>query len=160
MRKSMFLGLIMILFSGLVVATASAQNLVCWELQHELLGIQPIELKVSVLDMGNGNYVLVGTATTATVTDPPSIIKRVVTGGAVVMEPDKIEVSLNASDIADRPTTTAVEGLAVADYHLLLDATLNGTFQGVNLHFPLASDTETTTITGSIEGNVALVDCN
>jgi len=160
MRKSMFLALITLLFSVLIVATASAQNLVCWELQHGLVGIQPVELKVSAMDMGNGNYVLVGSTYTTTVTDPPTTIRRVITGGAVVMESDKIEVSLNASDISDRPTTTAVEGLAVADYHLLLDATLNGTFQAVNVHFPVASDTETSAITTSLEGNVVLVDCN
>jgi len=160
MRKSMLLGLITLLFSGLLIATASAQTMVCWQLQHELLGIQPILVKVSVLDMGNGNYAMVGSTFTTTVTDHPTTIRRVVTGGAVVMEPDKIEVSLGATDISDRAATTEVEGLAVADYHLLLDDTLNGSYQAVNVHFPVSSDTETSVISSSIEGNVVLVECN
>ncbi|MBI4776073.1 MAG: hypothetical protein HY788_18170 [Deltaproteobacteria bacterium] len=160
MRKSMFLALITMLFSGLLVATASAQTMACWQLQHELLGIQPILVKVSVLDMGNGNYAMVGSTYTTTVTETPQINRRVVTGGAVMMEPDKIEVSLSSSDISDRPATTDVEGLALADYHLLLDATLNGSYQGKNVHFPVSSDTESSTITDSIAGNAVLVDCN
>ena len=160
MRKPMFMVLITILFTVLIAATASAQTLVCWELEHELLGIQPIVYKVSVLDMGHGNYTLVGSSYTTTVTDPPKTIRRVVTGGAVAMEADKIEVSLSTTDISDRPATTAVESLAVSDVHMLLDSTLNGTFHIVNVHYPVSSDTESSVITRSHEGSVSLVDCN
>ena len=160
MRKPMFMVLITILFTGLIAATASAQSLVCLELQHELLGIQPIVYKVSVLDMGNGNYALVGSSYTTTVTHPPTTIRRVITGGAVVMEADKIEVSLSTTDISDRAGTTAVESLAVSDVHMLLDSTLNGTFHIVNVHYPVSSDTESSVIATSHEGSVSLVDCN
>jgi hypothetical protein len=160
MRKSMFTALVTILLSGLIAATASAQMLVCWELQHELLGIQPIVYKVSGLDMGNGNYSLVGSSLTTTITNPPTTVRRVITGGAVVMEANKIEVSLSTTDISDLPATTVAESLAVSDVHMVLDATLNGTFHIVNVAYPVSSDTESSIVTTSHEGNVSLVDCN
>jgi hypothetical protein len=159
MRKTMFMALIAILFSGLIAATAPAE-MVCWELQHGVVGIQPIVYKVSVLDLGNGNYTLVGSSYTTTVTNPPATMRRVITGGAVVMEPDKIEVSLRTSDISDRPATTVVESLAVSDVHMLLDGTLNGTFHIVDVAYPVSSDTESGTNTNSHEGSVWRVDCN
>jgi hypothetical protein len=159
MRKPMVMALITILFSGLIAATASAQ-MVCWELQHGLVGIQPIVYKVSVLDLGNGNYSLVGSSFTTTVTNPPTTARRVISGAAVVMEADKIEVSLNTTDISDRPATTAVESLAVSDVHMILDGTLNGTFHIVDVAYPVSSDTESSINTNSHEGSVSLVDCN
>jgi len=160
MRKPMFFVLITILFSGLVAATASAQMMACWELEHGLAGIEPIVYKLSALDMGNGNYALVGSSYTTTVTEPPHTIRRVVTGGAVVMEADKIEVSLTTTDISDRASTTEVEGLAVSDVHMLLDGTLNGAYRAVNVHFPLSLNPDSMVLTGSLDGNVTLVDCN
>jgi len=161
MRKPVFLILITILFSGVIAATASAQNLVCWELQLGLSTVQSIQIKVSVLDMGNGNYALVGSTHTTTTTEPPKVVRRVFTGGAVVMGPNNIEVSLNVTDIYDRPSTAdVVEGLIVSDYHMLLDGTLNGTFQRITTNYPVASDTESAVDVTSREGTVTLVDCN
>ena len=159
MRKTMFMALIAIAFSALIAAAASAQ-MVCWELQHQVVGIQPIVYKVSVLDLGDGNYTLVGSSYTTTVTNPPMTMRRVITGGAVVMEADKIEVSLCTSDISDRPATTTVESLAVSDVHMLLDATLNGTFHIVDVAYPVSSDTESSINRNSHEGSVSRVDCN
>jgi hypothetical protein len=159
MRKTMFTALIAILFSGLIAATASAE-MVCWELHHELLGLQPIVYKVSVLNLGNGNYTLVGSSYATTITNPPTTMRRVISGGAVVMEPDKIEVSLSTSDISDRPATTVVESLAVSDVHMLLDGTLNGTFHIVDVAYPVSADTESAINTNSHEGSVYRVDCN
>ena len=138
---------------------AYGQQMVCWQLNHELSGILPISYKVSVQDLGNGNFVLVGSSYTTTVTDPPKTIRRVVTGGGVVLDKDNIEVSLHTSDISDRPATETIEGLATSTAHFLLDSTLNGTFDIVGVHYPEPSESESNVITSSFSGTVTLVGC-
>ena len=159
MRKSMFVTLVMILFSGLTAATASAAQPVCLRLQHGLEGIQPFVHKLSVEDMGNGNFSLVGSSFTTLVTNPPTTVRRVLSGGAVVMEADKIEVSLRATDIFDLPTTGLVESLAVTDIHMLLNGNLNGTFHNVNVQYPVSSAPISGIVTTSHEGTVSLIAC-
>jgi hypothetical protein len=155
MRKTIFVTLIAILFSGLIATTASAQMMVCWELQQPgLVGIQPIVYKVSVLDMGNGNYSLVGSSYTTPVIPNPTTTRRMINGTAVLMEANKIEASLTTKDFKDG------QSLDVSDVHMVLDGTLNGTFHIVNVHYPVSSDTESSIVTTSGEGNVSLVDCN
>lgn len=161
MRKSMFImALVVILFSALTAATASALPMVCMKLQHGLAGIEPFVYKLSVEDMGNGNFSLLGSSFTTLVTNPPTTTRRVISGGAVAMDADKIEVSLRSTDIYDRPDTVAVESLAVSDIHMLLDGTLSGTFHIVNVHYPDSSDKVSSITTTSHEGTVSLIDCN
>jgi hypothetical protein len=155
MRKKMFIALVTILFSGSMAASASAQMMVCWELQQPgLVGIQPFVYKLSVLDMGNGNYSLVGSSYTTPVIPNPTTTRRMITGAAVLMEANKIEVSLSTKDFGDG------QSLDVSDVHMVLDGTLNGTFHIVNVHYPVSSDTESSIVTTSGEGNVSLVGCN
>jgi len=160
MRKAVFMALVTILFSGFIAATASAQPMLCMQLEHGLTGIGPFVYKLSLADMGNGNYSLVGSSYTTLITNPPTTTRRVISGGAVVMEADKIEVSLRSTDIYNRPDTTAVESLAASDIHILIDGTLNGTFHIVNVHYPVSSDTTSGITTTSHEGTVSLIDCN
>jgi hypothetical protein len=160
MRKSMFVTLVMILFSGLTAATASAAlPMVCLRLQHGLVGIQPFVFKLSVEDMSNGNFSVVGSSFTTSVTNPPTTVRRVLSGGAVIMEADKVEVSLRATDIFDFPATGVVESLAVSDIHMLLNSNLNGTFHIVNVQYPVSS-APAGIVTTSHEGTVSLVACN
>lgn len=155
MGKKLLMALVTILFSGLIAATASAQMMVCWELQQSgLVGIQPIVYKLSVLDMGNGNYSLVGSSYTTPVVPNPTTTRRMVSGAAVVMGANKIEVSLSTKDFKDG------QSLDVSDVHMVLDGTGNGTFHIVNVHYPVPSDTESSIVTTSGEGTVSLVDCN
>ena len=161
MRRSLFTAFVMILFSGLTAATASAASpMLCLKLQHGLVGIQPFVFKLSVEDMGNGNYSVVGSSFTTTVTNPPVTGRRVLSGGAVVMEPGKLEVSLRSTDIYDLPTTSIVEGLAVSDIHMLLDGNLNGTFQIANVEYPAPSSTISSIVTTVHQGTVSPVACN
>lgn len=160
MKKAMFMALVTILFSCFIASTASALPMVCMQLEHGLLGVGPIVYKLSVEDMGNGNISLLGSSYTTLVTNPPTTTRRVISGGAVVMDADKIEVSLRSTDIYDRPDTVAVESLAVSDIHMLLDGTLSGTFHIVNVHYPDSSDKVSSITTTSHEGTVSLVDCN
>ena len=79
MRKKIVMALITIVFSGVITAIASAQMMVCWELQEPgLLGIQPIVYKLSVLDMGNGNFSLVGSSYTTPVVPNPTTTRRLI----------------------------------------------------------------------------------
>jgi hypothetical protein len=160
MSKKISLAAASILFSIFLATMAYGQQMVCWQLDHNLSGVEPILYKVSFQDLGNGNYVLVGSSYTTTVTDPPKTIRRVLTGGAVVMDTNSIEVSLRTSDISDRPYTPTKEGLATSTAHFLLDSTLNGTFHIVGIHYPETSDTENNSITtSSFSGTVTLVTC-
>lgn len=147
-------------FLTIFLASMAYGQQICWQLDHNLSGLEPILYKVSYQDLGNGNYVLVGSSYTTTVTDPPKTIRRVLTGGAVVMDTDNVEVSLKTSDISDRPATPTKESLATSTAHLLLDSTLNGTFHIVGIHYPETSDTENNTITTtSFSGTVTRVTC-
>jgi hypothetical protein len=160
MSKKISLAAASILFSIFLATMAYGQQMVCWQLDHNLSGVEPILYKVSFQDLGNGNYILVGSSYTTTVTDPPKTIRRVLTGGAVVMDTNSIEVSLRTSDISDRPYTPTKEGLATSTAHFLLDSTLNGTFHIVGIHYPETSDTENNSITtSSFSGTVTLVRC-
>jgi len=160
MSKKISLAAASILFSIFLATMAYGQQMVCWQLDHNLSGVEPILYKVSFQDLGNGNYVLVGSSYTTTITDPPKTIRRVLTGGAVVMDTNSIEVSLRTSDISDRPYTPTKEGLATSTAHFLLDSTLNGTFHIVGIHYPETSDTENNSITtSSFSGTVTLVTC-
>jgi len=160
MSKKISLAATSILFSIFLATMAYGQQMVCWQLDHNLSGVEPILYKVSFQDLGNGNYVLVGSSYTTTITDPPKTIRRVLTGGAVVMDTNSIEVSLRTSDISDRPYTPTKEGLATSIAHFLLDSTLNGTFHIVGIHYPETSDTENNSITtSSFSGTVTLVTC-
>lgn len=160
MRRSIFVvALVVILLSALTAAATAAQPMVCMKLNHGLAGIGPIVYKLSVEDMGNGNFSVLGSSYTTLVTNPPVTTRRVISGGAVVMEADKIEVSLRSTDIYDRPDTAAVESLAVSDIHILLDSA-GGTFHIVNVHYPDPSNTTGNIITTSHKGTVSLIDCN
>jgi hypothetical protein len=155
MRKKIFMALITFAFSGVIAAVASAQMMVCWELQEPgLVGIQPIVYKLSVSDMGNGNFSLVGSSYTTPVIPNPTTTRRMINGAAVLMEANKIEVSLSTKEFNDG------QSLDVSDVHMVLDGTLNGTFHIVNVHYPVSSNTESSIVTTSHEGNVSLIDCN
>lgn len=161
MRKSMSMALVTILFSSLTAATASAAlPMLCLQVQHGLLGIQPFVFKLSAEDMSNGNFSLVGSSFTTTVTNPPTTTRRVLTGGAVLMEANKLEVSLRATDIADLPSTAIVESLVVTDIHMLLDGTLNGTYQSVNVQYPSLAGTISSVVTTRNQGTVSPIACN
>jgi hypothetical protein len=160
MSKKISLAVTTILFSIFLATMAYGQQMVCWQLDSNLSGIGPILYKVSFQDLGDGNYVLVGSSYTTTVTYPPKTIRRVLTGGAVVMDEDNLEVSLRTSDISDRPSTPTKESLATSTAHFLLDSTLNGTFHIVGIHYPDTSDTENNSVTtSSFSGTVTLVTC-
>jgi hypothetical protein len=160
MKRNIFVAIAALFSAGLMAASASAQTLVCWELEHGLLGVSSFVYKLSAQDMGSGNFLLAGSTFTTTVTNPPHTVRRVVTGGAVVVDENEIEVSLRSSDISDRPASeTVVESLATSDIHFLLDGTLNGTFHIVNVHYPDSSDTQSEPTVSSLEGTVTLVDC-
>lgn len=76
------------------------------------------------------------------------------------MEANKLEVSLRATDIADLPSTTIVESLVVTDIHMLLDGTLNGTYQSVNVQYPSLTGTVSSVVTTRNQGTVSPVACN
>jgi hypothetical protein len=155
MRKKMVMAVITIVFSGVIAAVASAQMMVCWELQEPgVVGIQPIVYKLSVSDMGNGNFSLVGSSYTTPVVPNPTTTRRIINGAAVLMEANRIEVSLSNKEFNNG------QSLDVSDVHMVLDGTLNGTFQIINVHYPVPSDTESSIVTILHEGNVSLVDCN
>jgi len=155
MRKKIVMALITIVFSGVITAIASAQMMVCWELQEPgLLGIQPIVYKLSVLDMGNGNFSLVGSSYTTPVVPNPTTTRRLIKGAAVLMEQDTIDVTLSTKEFNNG------QSLDVSDIHMVLDGTLNGTFHTIKVHYPVPSDTVSDIVTTSHEGNVSLVNCN
>jgi hypothetical protein len=155
MKKRMFMALVTIVFSGVIAVTASAQMLVCWQLQEPgVVGIQPIVYKLSVSDMGDGNFTLVGSSYTTPVVPNPTTTRRMISGAAVLMEANKIEVSLSTKEFNNG------QSLDVSYVHMVLDGTLNGTFLIINVHYPVPSDTESSIVTTSHEGNVSLVDCN
>lgn len=150
------------LFSFFFLASASyGQEMVCWQLDHGLLGISPIVYKMSVQDLGNNNFMLVGTSSVTTVTNPPQTSYRVVQGGAVVMDDETIEVSMSTSDInISSSSETQEESLSTTTAHLLLDNTLNGKFHTVYVRYPQPSDTNSTEPTTSFSsGTVTLIDC-
>jgi hypothetical protein len=102
--------------------------MVCWELQQSgVVGIQPILHKLSVLDMGNGNFSLVGSSYTTPVVPNPTTTRRTISGTAVVTA-NQIEVSLSTDDVQDG------QCLDVSHIHMLVDGSGNGTFHIVNVH--------------------------
>lgn len=155
MVKKLFMALLTLLFSGSIAAAASAQMMVCLELQQfGVVGIQPIVYRLSVLDMGNGNYFLLGSSYTTPVVPNPLTTRRTISGAAVLTEANDVEVSLNTKNFNDG------QSLDVSDVHMVLNGSLNGTFHIVTVHYPVSSDTESSIATTSGEGTVSLVGCN
>ncbi|MFZ5776174.1 MAG: hypothetical protein ACOY3Z_11885 [Thermodesulfobacteriota bacterium] len=143
--------------SLLFAAPAFSQSMVCWQLDHTLVGASPYVYRLSYQDLGNGNYALVGLSETTLITYPPVTTRRVATGGAVALSADAFEVSLRTAELGSSSSIEAGgASLAASDIQLSLDATLNGTFRIVNTSlFSNASST-----VNSIEGTVTLIDCN
>ena len=160
MKKTVFFVLLAILLSGPFTSSASAQLQVCWKLEHGIFENASIEFRLSALEMGNGNYLLVGSSYATLGAVSPQTIRRVVTGGAVVLSENEIEVSLRSTDISDRAQSEGVvESLASSDMHFLLDSTLNGTYHIVNVQYAVESHPEALVDTASFEGTVAIIDC-
>jgi hypothetical protein len=162
-------GIIMVsvaLFVALVIGSAEASRFdlpyrikqVCLQLNHGLLGVSPIQYRLTFLSVGKGRYLITGTSYSETITYPPVVIQKVVTGGAAIID-GMLEVSTNATDIQDRPNTDTVEALAVTDVHMLLNPrSFCGTFEAVQVHYP-ASGEEGEPIAGSTSGDVRRIRC-
>jgi hypothetical protein len=48
----------------------------------------------------------------------------------------------------------------VSDVYMVLAGILDGTFHIIKVHYKVSSDTESSIVTKSREGNVSLLDCN
>ncbi|MBT3259128.1 MAG: hypothetical protein HN366_22120 [Deltaproteobacteria bacterium] len=159
MKKTLFSVLLAMFVTGFLISSASAQQ-VCWKLEKGLYENASIEFRLSFLSMGDGNYLLVGSSYATLGVDSSQIIRRVVTGGAVLVNENEFEVSLNSSDISDREQTEAVESLAISDIHFLLDSSLNGAYHIVNVQYADKSNPESVLDTASFQGVVKAIECS
>lgn len=134
---------------------------ICFELQHQIVGITPINLRLRFLELGPAGgeiYTVAGRTETSSLTNPSTETKRVISGAATKFN-TVFEVSLTTSDIQDLKSTKPEEGLAVSYIHMVLDPiTMEGTYEALNVFYPPAAQGGAPT-SNSFSGTVTRVEC-
>lgn len=159
MRKTL-LTLALVLTSVFSINGTYAANPLCLEAKSNIIGPNDFVIfRLAVRDEGSNIYSLSGYVTTH-IDALSANLKSLAMGVAALLD-DQFEATLTISDIVDYSVTTTVEGLLVGTTHMLLNkTTLIGTYEAVNVSYPIASDRTSSTFSTPSSGTIKPVACN
>lgn len=133
------------------------------ELAHNIKGVSPGRIMLRATGIGDNMYSLHGStyheATLGGVSLGTEPVIMVITGTAVVLPNNLIEISLISTDLDDQAHTSKVEGLQVTYSHMVLDWNLNGIFNSYTYSFLDPMEKGSGTSVGyPLKGTVRLVE--
>jgi len=159
MRK-MLLALALVLTSVFSISNTYAATLVCLEAKSSIIGPNDFVIfRLAARDEGSNIYSLSGYVTTR-IDALNATLKSLAMGVGALLD-EQFEVTVTVSDIVDYPVSTTVEGLLVGTTHMILNKnTLNGTYEAVNVSYPVSSNSTASTFSTPSSGTIKPVPCS